>query len=71
MSRVLDIIYSIRMLEEELPEKAVVVKILRNLTLKFTLVVSSIIGEKNLNTLTVDELNGSLKSQEFILNLSG
>lgn len=46
----------------------VVTKILRNLTRRFTNIVSSIVEAKNLNTLTVDELCGLLKSHESILN---
>lgn len=70
MSRVLDFIYRIRMVEKDLLKKVVVLKILRSLNPRFTHVVSSIIEAKNLNTLIVDELSGSLKSHESILNLS-
>lgn len=71
VSRVLDVVYHIKMMKEKLSEKAVVAKILRSLTPRFTHVVSSIIEVKNLNTLTIDKLSGSLKSHESILNLAG
>lgn len=58
------------MLDEQLPEKTVVAKMLISLTPRFTH-VSSIIKAKNLNALTLDELSSSLKSNESILNLAG
>ncbi|XP_039137127.1 uncharacterized protein LOC120274664 [Dioscorea cayenensis subsp. rotundata] len=70
-TRVLDIVYQIKVLGEEFPEKKVVTKILRSLTPRFTNVVSSIVEAKNLSTLTVDELCGSLRSHESILNNAG
>lgn len=67
-TRVLDIVYQIKMLGEEFPDKMVVIKIHRSLTPRFTNVVSSIIEAKNLSTLIVDELCDSLKSHESILD---
>lgn len=56
ISRVLDVVYQIRVLGEDVPESTVVGKILRSLTPKFTHVVSSIVEAKNLATLTIEEL---------------
>lgn len=70
-TRVLDIVYQIRMLGEEFAEKTVVTKILRSLTTCFTNVVWSIVEAKNLNTLIVNERCSSLKSHESILNIIG
>lgn len=70
ISRVLDIVYKIRALGEKVPEHAVVGKILRSLTPDFKHVVSSIVEAKDLSTLTVEELGGSLKGHEAIILLS-
>ena len=71
ISRILDVVYQVRTLGDTLTEQAVVSKILRSLTPKFNHVVSSIIEARDLTTLSVDELSGSLKGHEGILNLSG
>lgn len=71
MSRVLDIVYNIRMLKEEVPAKTVVLKVLRSLTLRFMHIVHSIVEAKSLNTLNVDELSSSLKSHKSLLHLVG
>lgn len=63
VSMVLDIVYQIRMLKEELPQKSI------SLTPRFSQVVHSIIKVKNLNTLMVELLSGSLKNHETILNI--
>ncbi|XP_039135312.1 uncharacterized protein LOC120272535 [Dioscorea cayenensis subsp. rotundata] len=68
ITRVLDVVYQIKMLGEEFPDKTVVTKILRSLTPRFTNVVSSIVEAKDLNTLAIDALCGSLRSHESILN---
>ena len=70
ISRILDVVYQVRTLGDTLTEQAVVSKILRSLTPKFNHVVSSIIEARNLTTLSVDELSGSLEGHESILNLS-
>ncbi|XP_039122119.1 uncharacterized protein LOC120258749 [Dioscorea cayenensis subsp. rotundata] len=62
---------TIKMLREEFPYKTVVTKILRSLTPRFTNVVSSIVEAKDLNTLAIDALCGSLRSHESILNNAG
>lgn len=69
ISRVLDIVYQIRMLKEEVPVKMVVSKVLRSLTLRFMHFVHFIVKAKNLNTLTIDELTSFLKSHKSLLNL--
>lgn len=70
ISRVLDVGYQIRMLGEEVTQAAIVGKILRSLTPRFNHVVSSIVEAKDLSTLTVEKLSGSLKGHEAILFLS-
>ncbi|XP_039123490.1 uncharacterized protein LOC120260116 [Dioscorea cayenensis subsp. rotundata] len=71
VSRVLDIVYQIRVLKQDLPQKAVVSKILRSLTPRFSQAIHSIIEAKDLNSITVEQLSGSLKNHEAILNLEG
>ncbi|XP_039128947.1 uncharacterized protein LOC120265102 [Dioscorea cayenensis subsp. rotundata] len=71
VSRVLDIVYQLRALKQELPQKTVVSKILRSLTPRFSQAVHSIIEAKDLNTLIVKQLSGSLKNHEAILNIEG
>lgn len=61
VTRVLDIVYQIRMMKEEIPQKYLVSKILRSLTPRFSLVVHSIIEAKDLNTLAVEKLSSSLR----------
>ena len=70
VSRILDVVYQVRTLGDTLTEQVVVSKILRSLTPKFIHVVSCIIEVRNLTTLSVDELSGSLNGHEGILNLS-
>ncbi|XP_039117654.1 uncharacterized protein LOC120253383 [Dioscorea cayenensis subsp. rotundata] len=70
ITRVLDIVYRIRLLEEEVPDKVVVSKILRSLAPRFKHVVSSIIEAKDLKTLSVEVLSGSLKTHESMLALT-
>lgn len=67
----MDIVYQIRMVKEELPQKAVVAKILRILTPRFSQVVHSIIEAKDLSTLTVEQLSSLLKNHESLLNIEG
>lgn len=69
INRVLDMVYEIRMINEHLLEMTVISKILRSRTPKFSDVIYSIVEEKNLNTLTIDELSGFLKSHESLLNI--
>lgn len=69
VTKVLDIVYKIRMMKEDLPQKSMVSKILRSLTPRFSLVVHSIIEAQDLNTLTVERLSSSLKNHESILNI--
>lgn len=71
INRVLDAVFRIRIMGDQLPEKSVVAKILRSLTIRFSHVVHLIIEAKNLNTLSIDALSGSLKSHGSILNLAG
>ncbi|XP_039118267.1 uncharacterized protein LOC120254186 [Dioscorea cayenensis subsp. rotundata] len=70
ISRVLDIVYKIRVLGETLVEQEVVFKIMRTLTPYCCYVVSSILKGNDIKTLTVEKLSGSLKSHEAILALS-
>ncbi|XP_039131773.1 uncharacterized protein LOC120268418 [Dioscorea cayenensis subsp. rotundata] len=67
---VLDVVYQIRMLGEDVLEHMVVAKILRSLTHDFKHVVSYIVEAKDLSKPTMEELSGSLKSHEAILHIS-
>ncbi|XP_039123328.1 uncharacterized protein LOC120259937 [Dioscorea cayenensis subsp. rotundata] len=69
ISRVLTTAYHIQALGEELDEKAIVGKILHNLSPKFCHVVSSIVEAKDLSILMIDELSGSLKGHEGRLDM--
>ncbi|XP_039135736.1 uncharacterized protein LOC120273158 [Dioscorea cayenensis subsp. rotundata] len=62
ISHVLDIVYQIRALGEDVPEHAVVGKISRSLTPGFKHVVSSIVEAKDLRTLT-EEVEDKAHSQ--------
>ncbi|XP_043721113.1 uncharacterized protein LOC122668640 [Telopea speciosissima] len=65
MSRVNEIINSIRGLGEELKDAVVVKKILRSLPKLYNPKVSAIEESKNLNTLSIDELHGTLTAYEM------
>ncbi|XP_039145612.1 uncharacterized protein LOC120282836 [Dioscorea cayenensis subsp. rotundata] len=69
ISRVLTVVYHIRALGEELSDPAVVGKILRSLSSRFNHVVSSIIESKDLSSLTIEELSGSLRGHEGRLDV--
>ncbi|XP_039135695.1 uncharacterized protein LOC120273112 [Dioscorea cayenensis subsp. rotundata] len=69
ISRVLTVVYHIRALGDELGDPAVVRKILRSLTPRFSHVVSSIIESKDLSSLTIEELSGSLIGHEGRLDV--
>lgn len=70
VSRILDIVYHLKILNEQVPEKTVVVKIPRSLTPRFVNAVLSIIAAKNMSLLKVEELSGSLESHELILDMA-
>lgn len=70
ITRILDIVYQIRNLGEEILEQGVVGKILRSLTSDYKHIVSSIVEAKDLSKLTVEELSSSLKNHEPILVMS-
>ncbi|XP_039135767.1 uncharacterized protein LOC120273196 [Dioscorea cayenensis subsp. rotundata] len=55
--------------KQELSDPTIIGKILRSLTLKFSHVVSSIIESKDMSSLTVKELSGSLGGHEGRLDL--
>ncbi|XP_043694322.1 uncharacterized protein LOC122645033 [Telopea speciosissima] len=65
MSKVNEIINSIRGLGEELKDAIVVKKILRSLPKLYNLKVSAIEESKNLNTLNMDELHRTLTAYEM------
>lgn len=70
ISKVLDVVYQIGMLGEDVPKHMVVIKILRGLIHDFKHVVSSIVEAKDLRKLIVEELSSSLKSYKAILHIS-
>ncbi|XP_020242592.1 uncharacterized protein LOC109820805 [Asparagus officinalis] len=63
-TQVTTIVNQIRSCGEDLPEKTVVMKVLRSLTTKFDHVVATIKESKDLSTYTFDELMGSLQVHE-------
>ncbi|XP_020249240.1 uncharacterized protein LOC109826630 [Asparagus officinalis] len=67
-TQVTTIVNQIRSCGEDLPEKTVVMKVLRSLTTKFDHVVVAIEESKDLSTYTFDVLMGSLQVHEFRLN---
>ncbi|XP_078150197.1 uncharacterized protein LOC144545504 [Carex rostrata] len=69
-TQVTTIVNQIRSCGEDLPEKSVVLKVLRSLTTKFDHVVAVIEESKDLSTYTFDELMGSLQVHEVHLNRS-
>lgn len=67
-SRVEAIVNQMRSNEDNILEKTVVSKVLRNLTPKFDHVVATIEESKNLSIYSLDELMGSLQSHEARIN---
>ena len=65
MLRINEIIDSIQGLGEKIDDKVIVKKILRSLSSKFDTKVSTIKEEKDMNTLTLDEMHGTLISYEM------
>ena len=70
ISRVLGVINQLRVYGDPLKDQTVVSKVLRSLPGRFDHIVAAIEEAKNLSTLTLDELNGSLQAHEFRLNRS-
>jgi gag-polypeptide of LTR copia-type len=64
LSRVQTVVNQIRVFEDTMEEKNVVVKVLRSLTPKSDHVVAAIEESKNLDTYSFDELMGSLQIHE-------
>lgn len=65
MLRINEIIDSIQGLGEKIDDKVIFKKILRSLSSKFDTKVSTIKEEKDMNTLTLDEMHGTLISYEM------
>ena len=68
MTRVSGIVTQFQTYGELLEKKVVVQKIVRCLTKKFSMVVTSIEEEKYMSQFTLEELSGSLLSHEAWLN---
>ena len=65
LQRVNDVVIKIKAFGESMPTSTVIKKVLRTLTSAFDSKVSAIEEAKDLNTLTWDELLGSLTSYEM------
>ncbi|XP_012074098.1 uncharacterized protein LOC105635629 [Jatropha curcas] len=64
LARTLAVVNKMRVNGEDMNLSIVVVKVLRSLTPKFNYVVCSIEESTDLDTMTIDELHGSLLIQE-------
>ena len=64
MNRVMTVVNQLKNYGEEIKDQIVVGKVLRSLSTKFDVVVETIEESKDLASLTVDELMGSLLSHE-------
>lgn len=67
VARVTSLVNQIRCYGDIVEEKKIVIKILRTLVKKFAYVTIVIQEAKNINTLSLPELIGSLKSHEEVL----
>ena len=67
-TRILAVVNQMKRLGEPLPDVRVVEKILRSLNSKFNHVVVAIQESKDLEALSVDELNGSLRAYEDMMD---
>ncbi|KAL1352527.1 hypothetical protein AAHE18_06G173600 [Arachis hypogaea] len=67
-TKVLTVVHQIKMLGEKLEDVRVVEKILRFLNSKFYHVVVAIEESKDLDTISIDQLNGSLRAHEERMN---
>ena len=64
MNRVMSVVNQLKIYGEDIKDRIVIEKVLRSLSTKFDVVVTSIEEVKDLEKMTVDELMGSLLSHE-------
>ena len=64
MNRVMSVVNQLKIYGEDVKDRTVIEKVLRSLSTKFDVVVAAIEEAKDLETLTIDELMGSLLSHE-------
>lgn len=67
MSRTLTVVNNMKVHGEKIQQSTVVGKILRSLTSKFNYIVCSIEESNDLDTLSIDELHGSLLLHEQMM----
>jgi hypothetical protein len=70
MTRVMGILNQIRLTAEAISYERIVEKVLRSLTNKFKMVVTTILESKDLSHFSIDELISSLLTQETRLHLT-
>jgi hypothetical protein len=69
MTRVMGILNQIRLTGEAIPDQCIVEKVLRSLTNKFKMVITTILESKDLSCFSIDELISSLLTHETRLHL--
>jgi hypothetical protein len=69
MTRVMGLVNQIRLTSEAIPDQQIVEKVLISLLKKFEMVVTTILGSKDLSNFSTDELMGSLLTHETRLHL--
>ena len=70
VSRVMNVVNQMRTYGDPIEDQTIVAKILRSLSPKSDYVVATIEESKNLATLSIDELSGSLQAHEARINRS-
>jgi hypothetical protein len=69
MNRVMGIVNEIRLTGESIPNQRIVEKVLKSISKKFEMVVTTILESKDLSNFSTDELMGSLLTHETRLHL--
>ena len=70
MNRIINVVNQLKIYGEEIKDQTMVEKVLKYLFTKFDVVVAAIEEAKDLASLTIDELMGSLLSHEATIDIN-